>query len=136
MEKKTKAWAESVMELSKVAGRYLQTAYTGLQNFLQQEEWQFLQPVTEGLGPEFSDIANAMHHNFLPAILGKESGNGTHRELASLPVKFAGLAVPAPTATAKTNWTAFTIFCGHIIAAIQGTISYRSADHLSVLSLE
>jgi hypothetical protein len=117
MEKKTKAWAASITELSKVAGRYPQTAYAGLQKSLQQE-WQFWQRVTEGLGPEFLAITNAINYNFLPALFGIESVTGTHRELASLPVKFAGLALPDPTASAKTNWTASTIICGHIIAAI------------------
>jgi hypothetical protein len=37
MEKRTKAWAESVMEVSKIAERYPQTAYAGMHTSLQQE---------------------------------------------------------------------------------------------------
>jgi hypothetical protein len=132
IEKKTKAWADSVTELAMVAARFPQAAYAGLQKSLQQE-WQFLQRVTDGLGLEFSAIALAMHYDFLPALFGVESVSDTQRQLASLPVKFAGLAIPDPTATAETNWSASTVICGHIIAAIRGTTIYRSADHLSVL---
>jgi hypothetical protein len=93
----------------------------------------FLQRVTAGLGLEFSVIATALHYDFLPALFGIEEVSDSQRQLASLPVKFAGLAIPDPTVTAATNWSASTVICGHIISAIRGTTIYRSADHLSVL---
>ncbi len=129
---KIKDWAESVSELALIAKRYPQAAYAGLQKSLQQE-WQFLQQVTEGLGNEFSKIALELSYTFLPALFGVESVSDTQRQLASLPVKFAGLAIPYPTKTAERNWSASTLICGHIIAAIRGTTIYRLADHLSVL---
>jgi hypothetical protein len=132
IEKKTRDWAAAVNELALVAPRFPQAAYAGLQKSLQQE-WQFLQRVTDGLGLEFSAIATALHYDFLPAIFGIDEASDTLRKMASLPVKFAGLAIPDPTVTAETNWSASTVICGHIIAAIRGTTIYRSADHLSVL---
>jgi hypothetical protein len=132
IDKKTKAWATSVEELALVAAKFPQAAYAGLQKSLQQE-WQFLQRVTDGLGLEFSAIALAMEHDFLPALFGLESVPDTLKRLASLPVKKAGLALPDPTATAETNYHSSTVVCSHIIAAIRGTTTYRSADHLSVL---
>ncbi len=42
VEEKAQTWADGVLELSKVVGRYPQAAYAGLQKSLQQE-WQFLQ---------------------------------------------------------------------------------------------
>jgi hypothetical protein len=53
--------------MAKVAERYPQTAYAGMQKSLQQE-WQFLQRVTDGLGEEFDDIEQAMNDKFLPAL--------------------------------------------------------------------
>jgi hypothetical protein len=61
-----------VSELAKVAARFPQTAYAGLQKLLQQE-WQFLQRVTNALGLEFSVIALALHYDFLQALFGTES---------------------------------------------------------------
>jgi hypothetical protein len=61
-----------IIELSMVATRFPRAAYTGLQKSLQQE-WQFLQSVTHGLGLEFSAIALAMYYDFLPALFRLES---------------------------------------------------------------
>ena len=49
------------------------------------------------------DRAGNAHHDLLPALFSSESVPDTLRRLASLPVKFAGLAIPDPTVTAETN---------------------------------
>jgi hypothetical protein len=69
-------------------------------------------------------MAYALHCDFLPTLFGLEGVSDTQRQLASLPVKFAGLAIPDPTATAEMNWSAFTDICRHIIAAIRGMTIY------------
>jgi hypothetical protein len=96
VEKKAQTWADSVLELSKVAGRHPQTAYAGLQKSLQQE-WQFLQRVTSGLSDEFEVVEKALAENFLPSLFGNGTICDTKRQLACLPVKQAGLALPNPT---------------------------------------
>jgi hypothetical protein len=64
---------------------------------------------------EFSAITAALTHNFfLPTPFGVESVFGTQNQLAYLPVKFAGLAIPDPTAITESNWSASTVLCGHI----------------------
>jgi hypothetical protein len=52
LRKKTKNWEEAVADLAKVASNFPQTAYSDLQKSLQQE-WQFVQRVTKGIGPKF-----------------------------------------------------------------------------------
>ncbi len=123
----------AIRELAKVAERFPQAAYAGLQKSL-QHEWQFLQRVTKGLGNEFSDVEQALHHNFLPALFGQDSVDDPLRQLASLPVKKAGLAIPNPTLTAESNWTSSTVICGHLVAAIRGRVEFRSADHQQIRS--
>ena len=49
---KIKGWMESVAILAGVAQKHPQSAYAGLQKSLQQE-WEFLQPVTPGVGNAF-----------------------------------------------------------------------------------
>jgi hypothetical protein len=57
--KQTEKWADAAGELSMVAARYPQAAYAGLTWSLQQE-WQFLQCVTNGLSLEFTEIEQAL----------------------------------------------------------------------------
>jgi hypothetical protein len=65
-----------------------------LQKSLQQE-WQFLQRVTDGLGNKFLEIKQRLSMEFLPAFFGVEGGKDTHKLLACLPIKAtAGLAIP------------------------------------------
>jgi hypothetical protein len=99
---KTTDWSKAVGELSQVAARFPQSAYAGLQKSLQQE-WQFLQRVTDGLGEEFRGIEEALSTKFLPALFGVAETDGTLRQLACLPVKKSGLAIPDPTTTADEN---------------------------------
>jgi hypothetical protein len=121
-----------VLELSKVVGRYPQAAYAGLQKSLQQE-WQFLQRVTSGLSDEFEVVAEVLAENFLPTLFGNGKGCDTKRQLACLPVKHAGLALPNPTTTAESNWKASTLICGHLVAALRGTTDFRSVDHSATM---
>jgi hypothetical protein len=117
---KTSDWSKAVGELSPVAARFPQSAYAGLQKSLQQE-WQFLQRVTDGLGKEFRGIEEALSTKFLPALFGVAETNKTLRQLVCLPVQKSGLAIPDPTATADENWTTSTVVCGHLITALRGT---------------
>jgi hypothetical protein len=69
---KTNDWVAAIHELFKVAERFPQAAYAGLSKSL-QHEWQFLQRVTQGLGDEFQDVEQVLHHDFLSALFGDDS---------------------------------------------------------------
>ena len=112
-----------MIELSKVAERHPQAACAGLQKSLMQE-WQFLQRVTSGLSDEFEVIEEALAENFLPSLFGDGEQCDTKRQLACLPVKHAGLALPNPLKTAETNWKASTLICGHLVAALRGRTEF------------
>ncbi len=116
-----------------VAEPYLQAAYAGLKNSLQQE-WQFLQGMTNRLGLEFKGIALALEMDFLHALFGDNLINDNlPRQLACLPVKHAGLALPNPLKAAETNWKASTLICGHLVAALRGRTEFRSVDHAATM---
>jgi muconolactone delta-isomerase len=112
---KTKDWANAIAELALVADRYPQAAYAGLQKSL-QTEWQFLQQVTNGLGNKFLEIKKRLSQEFPLSLFGVDSVDETHKLLACLPIKAAGLVIPNPTATAEQNWTVSTVICGHLVA--------------------
>jgi hypothetical protein len=118
-------WPASSKELAMVAERYPQAAYAGLQQKSLQQEWQFLQHVTEELGDKFQDIKQALQQEFLTALFGDELTNGLPGQLACIPVKKAGLAILNPTLSMESNWTASTVICGHLIAAMTTAPSWR-----------
>ncbi len=99
-----------------------------------QQEWQFLQHVTNRLGHEFEGIEQALHWDFLPALFSSDLVNNIPRQLACLPVKKAGLAILNPITRMESNWTASTVICGHLVVAIQGTEEFRSADHSAIMA--
>jgi hypothetical protein len=105
VEKKAQTWADGFFELSKVVGRrHLQAAHATLQKSLQQEWWQFTQRVTSWLIDEFDVVEKSLAKNFLPSLFGNGESCDTERQLACLPVKHAGLALPNPTTAAESNW--------------------------------
>jgi hypothetical protein len=57
----------------------------------------------------------------------------SRRSLVCLPVKHAGMALPDPTVSAKSNYDASTLMISHLKAALLGVDDFRSADHLTVI---
>ena len=58
---------DSVATLAGVARRHPQTAYVGLQKFLQQE-WDFVQSVTPGIWMVFQAVEDKLWDTFLLAL--------------------------------------------------------------------
>ncbi len=114
--------------------KYPQSAYSGLQKSLQQE-WQFVQRVVKDVGEEFEGIEKALARTFLPALFNDDYDVAAdpRRQLASLPVKHAGLALPDPTESAEANYDASILVCSHLLAAFRGVDEFRTADHLAVI---
>ena len=132
---KTKFWEEAVTDLTSVTQVFPQAAYCGLQKSLQQE-WQFVQRVTKGIGPEFATIEQTLARIFLPTLFGDNydyDEKDPRRALAALPVKWAGLAIPDPTTSAQPNYESSILLCSHILAAFRGVDEFRSTDHTKVI---
>jgi hypothetical protein len=101
---KTQAWEEAVADLASVTPNFSQAAYSGLQKSLQQE-WQFVQRVTKGIGPKFKNIELTLSRTFLQTLFGDDyDKHDPHRKASCLPVKCAGLAIPDPTSLADLNY--------------------------------
>jgi hypothetical protein len=99
----------------------------GLQKALQQE-WQFVQQVTNDVGPDFEAVEVALSRTFLPAPFGDDCDDPRH-DVSCLPVKW-----PNPTLVADANCEASILTCSHILAAFQGVDTFRSAKHKSVIA--
>ena len=121
-------WQDSVATLSGVAHRHLQTAYAGLQNSLQQE-WAFVQHVTQDIGMAFQEVEDALQDIFLLALFQGSTTHIPRRVITGLPVKQAGISLLHPTQTAGGNWTASCGITGHLVAVLRGTADFRSGNH-------
>ena len=115
-----------------VALKNPQSTYAGLQKSLQQE-WAFVQRATLGVGTAFSSVEEALQDVFLPAFFrGLTEGLPT-RVNTRLPVNQVGLAIPDQFQTAPENWMASCVITGHLVAALRGQNTFRTADHMSCL---
>ena len=98
-------WTDSEEILSGVSRKHPHSAYAGLQKSLQQER-EFVQRVTPGIGDAFRTVETALKETFVLALF-KGLGDGIKEQgVTRLTVKQAGLALPDPSQTAPENWTA------------------------------
>ena len=125
-------WAESVRTQAGVVRKHLQSAYAGLQNSLQQD-WAFVQRVTQGIGDVFGTVEEEIAKAFLPALLEGVGEGAPGRAITCLPGKQAGMALPDPTRTAPDNWQASCVITGHLVSALRGQVPFRTADHAACL---
>ena len=96
LKEKIQGWMESVAILSGVSRKHPQYAYAGLQKSLQQE-WDFVQRVTSGVGDSFGPVEEAIKETFVPALFEGLQEGVPDRGVTVLPVKQAGLALPDPS---------------------------------------
>ena len=93
-----------VETLVKYAGKYPQTAYVGLSKSFQQE-WQYVQRVTPGIGAFFQPVEKAIKEKFRPALFGLPvSAIQDLRPLFTLLVREGGLEIPNPTESANRSF--------------------------------
>jgi hypothetical protein len=120
VKEKVAFWTSTVSDLAFAAISHPQTAFAGLQKLL-QHKWQFVQQVIEDIGDCFFDIEDTITNIFLPPPFGESLQTcNYHHKLAALPVKFAGLAIPDPSATSEENFVASTLVCSHLLTAFRG----------------
>ena len=85
-----------LVTLAGVECRNSKTAYAGLQKSPQQE-WAFVQHVTLGIGMAFQAVEDELRDTFLPALFQGATSLTPGREITSLSVNQAGIALPDPT---------------------------------------
>ena len=66
-------WPESVETLAEVFRKHPQSAYAGLQKSLQQE-WEFVQQVTLGIGDAFGLVEKALRETIVPELFEGQGG--------------------------------------------------------------
>jgi hypothetical protein len=75
---------------------------------------------------------------FIPALFDNkyDDDDPPRHQLACLRVKHAGLAIPDPTISAKSNYTASTLINGHLCNTLIGVARFQSAAHVTTIFQE
>ena len=97
----------------------------GLQKSLHQE-WSFVQHITPDIGTTFHPVEDKLRNTFLLDLFKGETYQIPGRVVTSLPVKQDGIALPDPTQSLRTIWTASYAITGHLVAELHGTAEFQS----------
>ena len=77
----------------------------------------------------------AMQEEFLPALFGEALGDSDYRlELAHLPVKYSGLALPNTVNSATLNHQATKDACSHLISALKEETTFETAKYTQTMA--
>ena len=89
--------------------------------------------VTLGIGDAFGPVEEEIVTASLSELFKGVGDGAPGREITRLPVKQAGLALPDPTRTAPDNWQVSCVITGHLVSALRGQVTFRTADHAACL---
>ena len=92
-----------------------------------------MQRVTPGIRDAFGPVEEEIKTAFIPKLFHGVGDGAPGRAITRLPVKQAGLALPDPTRTAPENWQASCVITGHLVSALRGKVTFRTADHAACL---
>ena len=84
--------------------------------------------VTPDIGISFQVVEHAMRDIFLPYLFHGATAQINGREIISLPVKKARIALPKPNWTAGEHCTASCVITDHLVTALSGTSEFRSSN--------
>ena len=113
-----------IEKLSEIAAFQLQAAYAAFTHGL-TSRWTFLMQTVPDIEELLHPLEDAIWHQFLPAITGKQALNDTDRDLLSLPARSGGLGIMNPTNTASQQFGASKKVTEPLVSIIhQQSISY------------
>ena len=104
-----------------------QAAFAALTKCL-QGEWVYLQRVIPGCGSLFSDLTDILRTSFLPALFGCEI-TSLEQQLFLQPIRFGGLGLSVPTASAVDLFTASRHATQVIVGAIKQACQFQISVH-------
>ena len=125
---KVDGWVTEIEKLSEIATFQPQAAYAAFTHGL-TSRWTFLMRTVPGIEELLHPLEDAIRHQFLPAITGKQALNDTERDLLSLPARSGGLGVTNPSKTASQQFGASKKVTEPLVSIIhQQSINYP--DHI------
>lgn len=97
---KVKDWEAAVGELTKVAWKEPQAAFSGFTRSL-QSEWTFIQRVLPDMDSCFLPLAESIRDSLIPALFGYQSLPIWVKSITSLPIRWSGMGLRSPEAWAS-----------------------------------
>ena len=94
-------------------------------------EWQFLQRVAKCPDQAFALLEKEIADTFLPTLFNQTP---PPREITSLPVKHAGIAVMNPEKTSPNNYQASTSATAEIVSGLRQTRPFLLQDHKNTVN--
>ena len=88
---------------------------------------------TPGIGDAFGPVEEEIATAFLPELFKGMGDRAPGRAITRMPVKQAGLSLLDPMRTAPDNWKASCVIIGHLVSALRGQVTFRTADHAACL---
>jgi hypothetical protein len=100
-----------------------------------QAEWTFVQRVVRDVGDEFDGVCDKMRNECLPSLIKANIVDGYPLiNLACLPVKKSGLALPNPVESAAANFQASEVTNSHVIQVMRKKDIFSLQDHTATTS--
>ena len=101
---KVNNWVDEVHLLSKIANSQPHAPYCALTDSL-MSKWAYLQRTIPGISHLFLPLENAIRHQLLPSITGKDAFSDKEQDLLALPTRLGGLGITNLTKSADDCYT-------------------------------
>ena len=100
-----------------------------------QMEWQYVQRVVSGIGPQFAPVEEAITSKLLPSLLDTDPDKcaflPSNRKLLELPVKCAGMGIPNPCTSAESAFNTSTQVTSMLVTSLRRNESLDVASYLA-----
>jgi len=118
VREKVSLWVSELEKLSRIAKYQPQAAHVVYTHGL-MHRWTFLMRTVPGVEELFQPLEEAIRHQFLPALTGRDALSDTERALLALPARHGGLGIPMPTAVARRQFPACSSVTAPLVELIQ-----------------
>jgi len=115
---KISCWGSEIKRLSEIAKFQPQAAYAVFTHAL-TNRWTFLMHTVPSTDLLLQPLEEAIRHQFLPAVTGRQGITDLERDPLALPARHGGLGVLIPTRNANNQFKAFTEVTAPLVELIR-----------------
>ena len=116
VKKKVEKWVKDVKKLAMFAEVEPQAALTAFAKGISCR-WRYLQRTVPNIAEHFRPLEDAIRHQLIPALLGREVSD-TERRILALPYRYGGIAIRNPISTADEEFQASSLITAELTKAI------------------
>ena len=116
VSKKVAKWIDDIKELSAIAQDEPQAALSSFTKAI-SHRWTYIQRTIPNISHLFTPLEEAIRNEFIPAVIGRSVSDIERRYLA-LPVRFGGIGISDPTASADIEFNISATVTGPLVDII------------------